>query len=42
MKNIKNIGLVAHVDGGKTTTTEQMLYISGAIRELGRDRKSVV
>lgn len=35
MKNIKNIGLVAHVDGGKTTTTEQMLYISGAIRELG-------
>lgn len=35
MKNIKNIGLVAHVDGGKTTTTEQMLYISGVIRELG-------
>ncbi|KEH97144.1 translation elongation factor G [Clostridium botulinum C/D str. BKT12695] len=35
MKNIKNIGLVAHVDGGKTTTTEQMMYISGSIRELG-------
>ncbi|EDS77019.1 translation elongation factor G [Clostridium botulinum C str. Eklund] len=35
MKNIKNIGLVAHVDGGKTTTTEQMMYISGSIIELG-------
>ncbi|WP_085828953.1 GTP-binding protein [Clostridium massiliodielmoense] len=35
MKNIKNIGLVAHVDGGKTTTTEQMMYISGSIREIG-------
>ncbi|MCY6371407.1 GTP-binding protein [Clostridium ganghwense] len=35
MKNIRNIGLVAHVDAGKTTTTEQMMYLSGNIRELG-------
>ncbi|KLU76303.1 GTP-binding protein [Clostridium botulinum] len=35
MKNIKNIGIVAHVDGGKTTTTEQIMYLSGIIRELG-------
>ena len=34
-KNI-NIGLVAHVDAGKTTLSEGMLYLSGAIRNLGR------
>lgn len=33
---IKNIGVFAHVDAGKTTITEQMLYISGSIRKAGR------
>lgn len=34
----KNIvtGLLAHVDAGKTTLTESLLYNSGAIRKLGR------
>ena len=38
------IGLLAHVDAGKTTLSEGMLYVSGSIRNLGRveDRKSVV
>lgn len=31
-----NIGLLAHVDAGKTTLTEQMLYISGSIKKIGR------
>lgn len=35
-ESIKNIGILAHVDAGKTTLTEQLLYYSGAIRELGR------
>lgn len=35
MKNII-IGILAHVDAGKTTLTEAMLYTSGAIRKLGR------
>lgn len=32
---IINIGILAHVDAGKTTTTEQLLYLSGALREKG-------
>ena len=30
------IGILAHVDAGKTTLAESMLYLSGAIRKLGR------
>jgi len=32
---IINIGILAHVDAGKTTLTESLLYTSGAITELG-------
>lgn len=35
MKNLV-IGILAHVDAGKTTLSESMLYLSGKIRELGR------
>lgn len=33
--NIRNLGIVAHVDAGKTTITENMLYLSGSIRSMG-------
>lgn len=31
-----NIGIVAHVDAGKTTVTENLLYLGGVIKEIGR------
>ena len=34
MKTI-NIGIMAHVDAGKTTLTESMLYTSGAVEKAG-------
>lgn len=31
-----SVGLLAHVDAGKTTLSEAMLYLSGRIKKLGR------
>jgi len=36
---IINIGILAHVDAGKTTLTESLLYASGAISEPGSVEK---
>lgn len=30
------LGILAHVDAGKTTLSESMLYTSGSIRKMGR------
>src|SRR6516164_11422599 len=35
LTRLRNIGVIAHIDAGKTTTTEHLLYYSGAIHRLG-------
>ena len=35
LENTRNLGIVAHIDAGKTTTTERVLYYSGAIHKIG-------
>lgn len=36
IEKLRNIGVVAHIDAGKTTTSEHMLYLCGETKNVGR------
>src|SRR6516225_3271000 len=35
LKHVRNIGIIAHIDAGKTTTTERILYYTGMVHRIG-------
>ena len=41
LDHVRNIGIMAHIDAGKTTTSERILYYTGRVHRIGETHEGM-